>query len=133
MLASTPKNIESLDRLVGEDEDTTIGDFIPSDKNIEEDYINNCAYQELLNALEQCLNDRVITENEYNIIVLHLGLYGPIKTYLEIANEYGYTRQWAVQTFKHGLDKLRKSKHIKKVATYYEDLDERVLKKGRKV
>ncbi len=132
-LVLAPKQLDSLDRLVGEDEDTTIGDFIPSDENIENDYFDNIAYKELLNALKQSLIDEIITENEYLVITKKLGIYGKESTYQGIADEFGFTKQWAEQTFKHGLKKLRKSKHIKNAATYYDDIHERVLKKGRKV
>ena len=100
----------SLDAKVGDEEDSALSDFIPSDTaSVESLVINSGLHEEILEVL-QGLNER-----ERDIIILRFGLYdGEGKTLEEIGNMYHVSRERIRQIEKRALKKLRnKAKDLK--------------------
>ena len=100
----------SLDAKVGDEEDSALSDFIPSDTaSVESLVINSGLHEEILEVL-QGLNER-----ERDIIILRFGLYdGEGKTLEEIGNMYHVSRERIRQIEKRALKKLRnKAKNLK--------------------
>ena len=102
------------------DQDNTIGDFIPSDeKNPEDSAITNS----LTNTMTDVMN-RVLKENEINVIVKRFGLFGNRPhTLEEIAEECGVTRERIRQVESKALAKLRRSMYSRiQLRDYVDDI-----------
>jgi RNA polymerase sigma factor (sigma-70 family) len=96
----------SLDKPIGEDGESTIGDLLPdpaSDQVVEE-AVSSAIRDQIRRSLE-CLTDR-----ERGVVVLRFGLGGQQpQTLAEIADHYGISRERVRQIEKEALAKLRKS------------------------
>lgn len=96
----------SLDKPIGEDGESTIGDLLPdpqSDQVVEE-AVSSAIRDQIRRSLE-CL-----TEREKGVVVLRFGLGGQQpQTLAEIAEHYGISRERVRQIEKEALAKLRKS------------------------
>ncbi|CAN5700722.1 RNA polymerase sigma factor RpoD [soil metagenome] len=96
----------SLDKPIGEDGESTIGDLLPdpaSDQVVEE-AVSSAIRDQIRRSLE-CLTDR-----EKGVVVLRFGLGGQQpQTLAEIAEHYGISRERVRQIEKEALAKLRKS------------------------
>jgi RNA polymerase primary sigma factor len=96
----------SLDKPIGEDGESTIGDLLPdpaSDQVVEE-AVSSAIRDQIRRSL-QCL-----TERERGVLELRFGLGGQQpQTLAEIAEHYGISRERVRQIEKEALAKLRKS------------------------
>jgi len=96
----------SLDKPIGEDGESTIGDLLPdpaSDQVVEE-AVSSAIRDQIRRSLE-CLTDR-----ERGVVILRFGLGGQQpQTLAEIADHYGISRERVRQIEKEALAKLRKS------------------------
>ncbi|RIK44966.1 MAG: RNA polymerase subunit sigma [Chloroflexi bacterium] len=96
----------SLDKPIGEDGESTIGDLLPdpaSDQVVEE-AVSSAIRDQIRRSLE-CLTDR-----ERGVLELRFGLGGQQpQTLAEIAEHYGISRERVRQIEKEALAKLRKS------------------------
>ena len=97
------QEIISLDVPVGEDEDTRLGDFVPSESNSVEDDVYS---KELKDAIIEQLD--TLNEREKNILKLRFGLEDGInRTLDEIGKDYHVTRERVRQIEARALYKLR--------------------------
>lgn len=119
-LYSVEKGTISIDITIGEDKDTTLGDFIEDRSSIspEEKVINN----NMSKNIDEVLN--TLTEREKDIITLRFGLDGgKSKTLEEIGKKYGITREWVRRIEDKALGKLRNPSRSRKLRDYIEDID----------
>lgn len=107
----------SLDNPVGEDEDTTLGDFITADEEPEQYRITeHKMLQEEIENILMTLNDR-----EQMVIKLRFGLYdGEIWTLEEIGKIYHVTRERIRQIEVKAIRKLRMKKETHQLKVYLE-------------
>ncbi|HAX23531.1 MAG TPA: sigma-70 family RNA polymerase sigma factor [Thermomicrobiales bacterium] len=96
----------SLDKPIGEDGESTIGDLLPdpaSDQVVEE-AVSSAIRDQIRKSLDQ------LTERERGVLMLRFGLGGQHpQTLAEIAEHYGISRERVRQIEKEALAKLRKS------------------------
>lgn len=108
-------NLISLSTPIGEDEETSVGDLIPSkEKTPEEDYLK----QEFLDMIEEALS--ILTEKEENILRLRYGLTKDMEphTLSDIGIIYNISRERVRQIEHHALDKIRRSSKGVKLLNY---------------
>jgi RNA polymerase primary sigma factor len=96
----------SLDKPIGEDGESTIGDLLPdpaSDQVVEE-AVSSAIRDQIRKSLD------ALTERERGVLMLRFGLGGQQpQTLAEIADHYGISRERVRQIEKEALAKLRKS------------------------
>ena len=96
----------SLDKPIGEDGESTIGDLLPdpaSDQVVEE-AVSSAIRDQIRKSLD------ALTERERGVLMLRFGLNGQQpQTLAEIADHYGISRERVRQIEKEALAKLRKS------------------------
>lgn len=108
----------SLDTPIGEEEESTIGEFIPADEeyDVESIVINN-ALSSLLDTLLATLPPK-----EEKILRMRFGFYdGNPKTLEEVGKEFGLTRERIRQIEEKALCKLRHPSKTKKVKDFIID------------
>lgn len=106
-LLTLSRDVVSMDLPVGEEEDSTLGDFIP-DKNTY-DPEDSTLQNDLLESLEKAMT--CLSAREKNIIIERFGLYGKkAKTLEEIGTEMGVTRERVRQIEMKALRKLKNPK-----------------------
>ena len=102
----------SLDKTIGEEEDSTLGDFIPSNEKEGFDYV---VQEDLSNRIDEVLAE--LKEREAAIIRLRYGIDdGKPKTLEEVGQIFGVTRERIRQIESKALRKLRnpaKTKRLK--------------------
>ena len=105
----------SINTLVGEDEDTEIEKFIPSQgPSLEEKYIKSNLPQVIKDILERCLEER-----EIHILLMRNGfLDGGPKTLEQVGQYYGVTRERIRQIENKALKKIRRSSYIRKLIEF---------------
>lgn len=108
----------SLDTPVGEEEEATLGDFIPSDN---ESNVDSRFFQgELTSALDSIL--KTLTPREEKIIRLRYGFAdGRPRTLEEVGKEFNLTRERIRQVEAKALRKLRHPTRSKKIEVYLSD------------
>ncbi len=104
MIKRVSQKTKSLEDPVGEEDDSSYGDFVPDEVNPNpEDYTATEALKRELNALLNNLSDR-----EERVIKLRFGLIdGRTKTLEEVGKEFGVTRERIRQIEAKALRKLR--------------------------
>lgn len=104
----------SMSTVVGEDEESELGDFIPDDSPLLEDIaIDNSLRMSILSLLDE------LSEREKNIIVLRFGLKDDQDhTLAEIGKMYGVTRERIRQIEEKALKKLRHPNRVKLLKDY---------------
>ena len=106
-----PRNDKSLDDKVGEDGDSSFGDFIPSNMESPEDA---CVIDFLAEAERNALN--ALTDRERIILEMRLGFppYTRVYTLEEVGSALGVSRERIRQIEKKAFRKLRRSPLAKK-------------------
>jgi RNA polymerase primary sigma factor len=96
----------SLDKPIGEDGESTIGDLLPDPQSDEvvDQAVTSAIRDQIRRSLEH------LTERERGVLILRFGLGGQQpQTLAEIAEHYGISRERVRQIEKEALSKLRKS------------------------
>lgn len=112
----------SLDMPVGDEERTTIGDFIEDNKN--PDPLRHARHSLLREELEKAL--RTLDEREERILRLRFGLNeeGYSRTLEEVGNAFQLTRERIRQIEAKAIQKLRDSAHSKKLKLFMDGVFE---------
>jgi RNA polymerase primary sigma factor len=106
-------NIVSLSKPVGEEQDTTIGDFIADNTDITKE----AEQESLSDSINQLLGS--LKEREREILILRFGLNGQRQhTLEEVGQMYGVTRERIRQIEAKGLKKLKNPKKKKVLIDY---------------
>jgi RNA polymerase primary sigma factor len=104
----------SLDTKVGEDEDSTLGDFVPDES---ESPIDTASKQLLKDHLDDVLS--TLTDREAKVLTLRFGLDGSQpKTLEEVGKVFGVTRERIRQIEAKALRKLKHPSRRKKLQDY---------------
>lgn len=105
----------SLDASVGEDEDSSLGDFIQDEDNISPE--EAATYELLKEHIDNTLG--LLTPREQKILRMRFGLIdGRSHTLEEVGQEFGVTRERIRQIEAKALTKLRKHKDSKRLKDY---------------
>ena len=97
-------NTMSLEMPVGEEEESTLGEFIPGVESISDDVESKINLDYMLNEAK-----KVLSGKEYEVLMLRLGLEGyEIHTLEAVGQKYGLTRERIRQIEKRALEKLRR-------------------------
>ena len=101
---SLDNNTISLETPIGEEEDSTLVEFLPGVESISDEVESNINVQYILNEARE-----VLTKKEYDVIMLRLGLEGhDIHTLEQVGQRYGLTRERIRQIESKGLKKLKR-------------------------
>lgn len=110
----------SINTTVG-DEDTELGDLLPSNVSLEDDYIKNNLTQEILTLFENV----GLPKRDIEIVMLRKGFIGSRPVTLKaIAKRYGITIERARQIESRTINKMRESTYIDGFAEYMPNPDE---------
>lgn len=105
----------SLDATVGEDDDSSLGDFIQDEDSVSPE--DAATYELLKEHINETLN--LLTPREQKILRMRFGLEdGRGHTLEEVGQEFGVTRERIRQIEAKALTKLRKHKDSKKLKDY---------------
>ncbi len=106
----------SLDTPVGDEEDTSIGSFVPDDSNPgPADATSNALLAE---ALKEILD--TLTEREADVLRMRFGMYdGRTHTLEEVGQIFGVTRERIRQIENKAIRKLRHPSRAKKIKDFY--------------
>ena len=115
MIKRISQKTKSLEDPVGEEDDSSYGDFVPDNDNLNpEEYTANESLKRELNNLLSNLSDR-----EERVIKLRFGLIdGRTKTLEEVGKEFGVTRERIRQIEAKALRKLRHPSRSNKLRDY---------------
>ncbi|BCJ29852.1 hypothetical protein Asera_39600 [Actinocatenispora sera] len=103
-LASYDRDPVSLDQTVGEDGESTLGDFLCRTEDVTDD--DTVSYSLLRHTMERVIG--ALTDRERTVIRLRYGLDdGRQRTLDEVGHEFGLSRERIRQIEKHTLIKLR--------------------------
>lgn len=112
------QEVTSLNTPVGEDDDSTLGDFIPDDKTASP--VDQASKQLLKDHLEEVLS--TLSEREAKVLSLRFGLDGgQQRTLEEVGKVFGVTRERIRQIEAKALRKLRHPSRRKALQDYLED------------
>ncbi len=114
----------SLNDLIGPEQEGELGDFIPSDINIEESVINDS----LSSTISKVLIEAGLTERERFVIINRFNNEAP-KTLEQVASLLNITRERVRQIENRSLIKLRNSRAISMLIPYIENSDNELVKK----
>lgn len=105
----------SLEKSVGDEDDSLLGDFIPDNDNLSPAELST--FQLLKDDIEEVLH--LLTPREQKILRLRFGLDGEwAHTLEEVGKEFGVTRERIRQIEAKALTKLKKSKDSKRLKDY---------------
>jgi len=105
----------SLDAAVGEDEDSSLGDFIQDEVTVSPE--EAATYELLKEHIDETLD--LLTPREQKILRMRFGLEdGRSHTLEEVGQEFGVTRERIRQIEAKALTKLRKHKDSKRLKDY---------------
>jgi RNA polymerase primary sigma factor len=112
------QEVTSLNTPVGEDEDSTLGDFIPDERQASP--VDQASRQLLKDHLEEVLS--TLSEREAKVLSLRFGLDGgQQRTLEEVGKVFGVTRERIRQIEAKALRKLRHPSRRKALQDYLED------------
>lgn len=106
-------SIISLDSKVGDDEDSTLSDFIPSDGLSVE---AQCFSSELRDVMTEVLSE--LSEREEEVLRLRFGFDGEDRTLEQVGNQFGVTRERIRQIEVKALRKLKHSSRAKRLKDF---------------
>ena len=105
----------SLDTKVGDDEESELIDFIPSEEKLEENVENKMINESIFNILNECN----LKDIERDVILSRFGFYNQkIYTLQEIGDKYGLSRERIRQIEDKAIIKIRHSKAANKFAQF---------------
>lgn len=105
----------SFEAPVGDDEESTLGDFLPDDKILSSD--QQAARSILADQVQEILND--LTPKEQKILKMRFGLGdGIIHTLEEVGKEFGVTRERIRQIEAKALERIRSHEKANKLKSY---------------
>lgn len=118
LLATTPDAV-SLDGIIGDDESTTLEDFVPdlTAPDPEEEAIKACLKDDVMEVLLSQLSER---EREVIMLRFGIGTENGTMTLDEVSKFYGLTRERVRQIEKRALAKLRYGKSKDALRSYYD-------------
>lgn len=121
-LQTLQTDVISFNMHVGEDDETELGDLIVADEPLLEETVNsNLLSEEIVKVFE----DLNLTPKEIGVIKMRFGLDNGISMTLEeVGKYYGITRERVRQIEAKTLRKIRKSRHVKRLAAYAQKPDE---------
>lgn len=109
------QEVTSLDTKVGEDEDSSLGDFIPDESQVAPD--DAASKQLLKDHLDEVLD--TLSEREAKVLMLRFGLDGgQSRTLEEVGKVFGVTRERIRQIEAKALRKLKHPSRRKKLQDY---------------
>lgn len=122
LILEVRKHIASTNKFIDEDGETELEDLIPADSEAVEDRV---IANIMKSDVDKLLDDCKLEPREKEVLILRNGMNGnqPM-TLEEIGEVYGITRERVRQIESKALMKIRKSKHIKKFASYMENPEE---------
>jgi RNA polymerase primary sigma factor len=103
----------SLDVFVGDDEDSTLKEFIPSE---DMEVLEMVIFKHLQSDLERILD--TLTEREEQIIRLRFGFDGHVRTLEQVGRMFGVTRERIRQIEAKALRKLQHPSRSKRIKNY---------------
>ena len=112
-------NVLSMETPIGEEEENSIGDFIPDESmNVEKTIIEGQLQSDIFSAM-----DAVLTDKEANIIKMRYGLDGTgrFKTLEECGAYFGVTRERIRQIESKALRKLKRSRKSRELLYSYKE------------
>lgn len=111
----------SMNKLIGDDEDSELENFISSSTETPEDMVIVSTMQ---SQVQQLLGDCNLNSRELEVLVLRYGLNdGKTMSLEDIGKKFNVTRERIRQIESKALMKIRKSKHIKPLAEYLQNPD----------
>ena len=113
------QDIVSLNTPIGEEEDSSLEDFIESD---EESIYEVAEKEELTNKINEILNGKGFTEREATVIRMRFGIspYKKMYTLEEVGQQYGVTRERIRQIEAKAIRKLKHPSRRKYLEDYLE-------------
>ena len=113
------QDIVSLNTPIGEEEDSSLEDFIESD---EESIYDIAEKEELTNKINEILNGKGFTEREATVIRMRFGItpYQKMYTLEEVGQQYGVTRERIRQIEAKAIRKLKHPSRRKYLEDYLE-------------
>lgn len=128
-LIQNTKNTFSINTLVGDDNDTELGDLLVDDATRFEDAIDKKDLSEQVMLLFKKVK---LTDREIDVIIRRFGLHGRPKQSLEsIGKIHHVSRERIRQIEKKALGKLGRTTYIKPFAAYADDPDKVTKKRPR--
>lgn len=108
----------SLDTKVGDDEESELIDFIPSEEKLEENVENKMINESIFNILNECN----LKDIERDVILSRFGFYNQkVYTLQEIGDKYGLSRERIRQIEDKAIIKIRHSKAANKFAQFLQN------------
>lgn len=118
LVTSYHQDVVSLSTPVGEEQDSTVGDFIADDSMSIEDYAD---YVDLRETIKSILNSGAFNERERDIVIKRFGLDGGNPMTLEqVGSLYGVTRERIRQIECKAIRKLRHPSRARLLRGYLE-------------
>ena len=112
------ENPVSINKKVGNDEETEFGDFIPNETNLEEQHENSSLKEDILRVFNLCN----LSELQKEILIKRYGLDGQApRTLEEIAKEHNVTRERIRQIQDKTERRIYASRHSKILKSYLYD------------
>ena len=112
------KEVTSLNSKIGDDEDTEVVDFIPSNDDVEDVVVKDSLKDAINNLLDKCN----LSKREIDVLTYLYGLNSKSKLSLEqIGKKLSLTRERIRQIQAGALNKIRHSVHVKELEVYLKE------------
>lgn len=108
----------SLNATIDDEEESELGDFVPSDEDSPEDVAVGSVMSD---EIKELLESKVLKPREKEVLLYRFGFYGRIYTLEEVGTVFNVTRERIRQLEGTALAKLRKAKKMKKFTSYADE------------